>query len=312
MSTIRDTVAELYSSVYDEFLLGAYSEYPAGCKDAFKEVDTTQKDYKVDDLSALGMWESQDELVGGNIEDPVLGYEKTYTIGKYTKQFQVSFEASDDDEYALLGKVGAAEQMGRGGRAKEAYDTAQYLVNGFGTAGPDGQYTFSSAHPKNREETGKTYSNLLSGAFSHDNLELAETAITDNMYDMKGLPIPITMDPVLLYPPALRGKVARVLSDRAVEQPDTANRNINQFATRKGIYTYKPVEDVWLNAANGGSDSAWYIMFPWLGYFKFVWRQKPHFVSWVDYNLEAYNFKGRMRYDVGDDNWRGGFASTGS
>ena len=311
MATIRDSVSALYTSIYDEFLLGAYADYPEGCSAAFKEENTTQKDFKVDDLSSLGMWEDQDELVGGNIEDPVVGYEKTYTIAKTTKQFQVSFEASDDDEYALLSKVSSAEQMGRGGRARQAYDQAQHLYLGFSVAGPDGQYTFSAAHPQNREVTGNTYSNLLSGAFSHDNLEAAEKSITDNAYDMKAIPIPITEDPVLLYPPALRGKVARVLSDRATEQPDTTMRNINQFTTRKGMFTYKPVEDVWLNAANDGSDTAWYIMLPGLGYFKFVWRQKPHFVSWIDYNIEAYNFKGRARYDVGNDNWRGGWASTG-
>lgn len=312
MSTVRAGVDQLYTSIYDEFLMESYNEYPLGYTHGFKEVSTTQKDYKVDDISGLGMWESQSELVGGNIEDPVLGYPKTYTIGKETKQFQVSFEAIDDDEYALLKKEGTAKNMGKGCRAKQEYDTAiGVLYAAFADTGPDGQILFSTAHPKNREETGTTYDNLLSGAFSHDNLEAAELQFTDNLYDSKGIPIPVTEDPVLYYPPALRGIVARTLSERATDRPGTANRDINQFTTRKGMFNYKPVEWVWLNAANGGSDTAWYIVFKNFGYIKMVWRQKPHFVSWTDYDIEAYNFKGRMRYDTGIDNWRFGFASTG-
>ena len=58
-------------------------------------------------------------------------------------------------------------------RAKIELDGAQRLYNGFGTdnTAPDGQYLWDSDHPKNREETGTTYDNLLTGAFSHDNLE---------------------------------------------------------------------------------------------------------------------------------------------
>ena len=312
MTISRTSVDQLYVSIYDEFLLSTFNEYEMVCKKVFKEVNTTQKNYKVDDISGLGMWQDQDELVGGNVEDPVLGYPKTYTIGKVTKQFQVSFEAIDDDEYALMKKEGEAKNMGEGIRSRMEYDAAvSQLYAGFSTDGPDGEYIYDTDHPKNRDETGTTYDNLLSGAFSHDNLETAEAQITNNMYNMKGLPIPISQDPILLYPPALRGVVNRVLNDRATERPSTTNRDINQFTARKGPWNYRPIEWIWLNSANGGSDTAWYILFPWLGYYKVIMRQQPHYVSWTDYNIDAYNFKGRARYIFGIDNWRGGFASTG-
>lgn len=308
---VRATLDQLYTSIYDEFMLGTFEEFKGGCLEAFKEVDTKQKNFIVDDISGLGMWESANELESGNAEDPVLGYPKTYTIGKFTKVFQVSFEALDDDEYALLKKQSDAMEMGRGGRAKLSYDLAQIMIGGFSTACPDGQYLFSNSHPKNREETGTTYDNLLSGAFSHDALEDAETQIAANLKDMKGLPIHITQDPIVLHPTALRGQIERVLNERAIERPGTTSRDINQFTVRRGRFQYKPVECVWLDAANGGSDTAWFIVFPWLGYFKLVWRQKPQFTSWVDYDIDAYNFKGRMRYACGADNWRGAFGSTG-
>ncbi len=148
----------------------------------------------------------------------------------------------------------------------------------------------------------------MSGPFSHDNLELAETQIAANFFDMKGIPIECIEDPLLLYAPALRGAVKRVLDDRALERPGTTNRDINRFAG-----TYTPIEWRYLSAGGifGGSNTAWYIIFKVLGFMKVIWSQKPHFTSWVDEEVDAYKFKGRMLYAVGYDDWRMGFASTG-
>jgi len=307
----RNDHAALYTPIYDEFLLSTYDEYSQVHPKIYNVKEDDSKQVDIDDISGLGRWDETLEAEAGETEDPVLGYSKTYTHGKYTKTMQVSFEAVDDDEYALMKKQGTAEEMGIGARDRVEYDAAQILVNAFTVAGPDGQYGFDSDHPKNRDETGTTYDNLLSGAFSHDNLELAETAIADGMFTMKGIPIPITGKCILLHPTALRGKVKRVLSERALERPGTANRDINRFVGAGTTYDYEPVEWVYLNAAMGGSDTAWYIIFPWLGYLKFYWRQRPHFTSWVDEATDVYNFKGRERHSVGYDNWRFGFGSTG-
>jgi Mu-like prophage major head subunit gpT len=205
-----------------------------------------------------------------------------------------------------MNKVGTSQEMGRGARAKVEKDLANFLNDGFATAGPDGQYLFDSDHPKNPEETGIMYDNLLSGAFSHDNLEAAETEITNNFIGPDGIPIMPDEDPILLYPPALRGAVQRVLSDRAAERPGTANRDINRFQGR-----YRPVEWRWLAAAFGGSDTAWFIIYPSMKMLKIIWSAKPHYNSWIDYEDEFYVFSGRMLYDFGATNWRFGFGSTG-
>lgn len=308
---IRDTHSELYTPIYDEFLLRKFDEYTQVHPKIFKDTPDTTKEYKVDELSGLGRWEVTDEGAAGDTEDPVLGYPKTYTPLKRTKTLQTSFEAVDDDEYALLKKEGQAGEMGIGARDAVEEVTSGAIKDGFADSGPDSTYLWSDSHPKNREETGTLYDNLLSGALSHDNLETAEKQITDNFFTMKGIPIPVTQDPILLYPPALRGTAERILNERALNRPTTTMRDINQFVVRKGIFKYQPVEWVYISAKMGGSDTAWFIIFPWLGYFKIIWRQKPHFVNWVDYNLDLYNFKGRMRFIASYDNWRGGFGSSG-
>ena len=311
---IRDTHSELYTPIYDMFMLGTFKEYEQQCTVGFTVIEDSTKEYKVDDISGLGTWDETAEAAEGDVEDPVLGYPKTYTHTKFTKTFQASFEAVDDDEYALLKKESQIKEMGTGARDRVERSCAGVLINGFSatTNSPDGQFLFDTDHPKNSEETGTTYSNLLSGAFSHDNLELAETQITANLFSMAGIPIPPTSEIVLYFPPALRGAVSRVLNERAQERPGTAQREINRFVGAGTTYKYKMAEWIYLSTAMGGSNTAWFCVFKEFGYFKLIWRQRPHFVSWVDEKADIYNFKGRMRFSSGCDNWRGAFASTGA
>jgi hypothetical protein len=310
---VRDSHLQLYTPIYDKFMLGTFDEYSQVCSEFFVSIEDKTKAYLVDDLSGLGSWSETDEAAEGETEDPVLGYPKTYTPLKYTKTIQVSYEAVDDDEYALLKRDTQAQEMGTGSRDRVERLHASVLINGFTatTNSPDGQFLFDTDHPKNRDETGTTYDNLLSGAFSHDNLELAETQVTNNLFSMAGIPIPPTNEIKLAIPPALRGSVARVLSERAMERPGTAERDINRFVGKGTKYTYKVCEWIYLSSALGGSDTAWFMLFKEFGYLKTIWRAKPHYVSWRDDATEIYNFKGRMRLAAGADNWRCGFASTG-
>lgn len=302
----RAAMAALYSPIYDEFMLETYAEQTQVNPVIFKTVDDKTKERQYDGISGLGMWVDATEAEGGGYEDPVLGYPKTFTQAKFWKKFQVSFEAVDQDEYALLKKEDDVKNIGRGSRAKVEHDTSSVFNDGFSTAGPDGKYFFDTDHPKNSEESSTLYDNLLSGAFSSDNLEAAEKQMSANFFDPMGLPIPLIEKPILLYPSYLKSDVEKVLSDRAVDQPDTTLRNINIY---KGSYT--PVMWRWLDSVLGGSDTAWYIVFPELGYLKTVWSAKPSFSAWVDEDNEMYKFKGRMLYDCGYINWRCAFGSTG-
>ena len=314
MATNRDKVLDIYTPIYDEFMFDGYKDQKQMHEEAgFTMIEDKTKDYITNEMSGLGEWEDATEFDDGAFADPVIGYEKTYTQAKKLKRFKVSFEAVDQDEQAILSKVGTAKATGRGANAKVERDTSSIVNTFFTVAGPDGQFGCDTDHPKNPEETGTIYDNLLTGAFSHDNLEAAETQISSNFIGEDGIPVMPTEDPILLYPPALRGDVARVFNERALEQPGTTVRNINRFVGAKKVFNYKPVEWWWLGAGNGrnGSDTAWYIIFKQLGHMKIVWSAKPHYTSWVQNDIEAYCFAGRMLYATGYDNWRTVFGSTG-
>lgn len=307
MSTTRAQVASLFTPIFDEFMLQEFKEADQVMQKLYTVVDDHTSERKYNDISGLGEWVPAEEGEGGGFEDPTLGYDKTLAQSKFWKKFQVSFEAVDQDEYFLLKKEGEAREMGKGARMKVEKDAASNYINGFSVTGPDGQFIFDVDHPKNRDETGTTFDNLLSGPFSHDNLELAETQIADNFFTLAGIPIEPSEKPVLLYAPALRGDVFRLLTERGDnEQPDTTMRNKNRF-----VGAYEAIEWRYLQAALGGSDTAWYITFPELKFAQWVYSARPHFTSWIDDDLEFFNFKGRTLYSHGFTNYRVGFGSTG-
>ena len=303
----RESLTQLYSPIYDEYMLEEYREDTQVHPQLFKAVMDSTKEYKVSSTGGFGDWVEVGEAESGDYEDQTQGYPKTYTPTKKVKKFQVSFEAVEQDEYAILSKSGSAKSFGKGARYNVEKACANVLNDGFADSGPDGTYFFSNSHPKNREETGTLYDNLLDGALSHDNLEAAELQIADNAYDPAGIPMFNNEDPVLVFSPALRGQVARLLGDRADLKPGTTNNDINRFAGR-----YRPLEWKMLGAAEGGSDTAWYIIYPEYGYMKIIWNYKPRFTAWIDDEDDVYKFKGAMMFAPGYDNYRAGFASTGA
>ena len=305
----RTELLDLYTPIYDEFsMIGFNSVSRQHEKVADVVVDTT-KDWKYNNISGLGVWDEVDEDSDEGLDHFVIGYEGTITPLKYRKYFYVTFEANDQMEYAALKtKIARAEALGRGGAARLEMIVASILTGGFNTACADGLYLFYDSHYKSPEETGTTYDNLLSGAFSHDNLEAAEEQISANFFDMDGLPMaPYAGRPIIVYPSALRGPVKRVLSERAEEQPDTTMRNINVYAGK-----YDAVEWAYLDAALGGSDTAWFIIYPMLKNLKLIKSTAaPSFASWIDNLKQRYYFDGWLMGASGTKDWRGLFASTG-
>ena len=311
MANTRAQLSELFTPIYDEFMVMGFAEDAQVAPKVFEVIDDKTKEYKTDGISGTGEWVLASELATGGYEDLVLGYPNTIEPLKYWKKIQVPFEASDQEEYAILkSKVTTAKQIGAGGRVKVERLCAEIIYNVFSVAGPDGQFTASNTHPKNRVETGVTYDNLLAGEFSHDNLELAEKQIADNMYDMKGLPIMTAENPIIRYPPALKGRVERVLNERAEYRPGQvvahSEMEINRFAGR-----YNPIVWKMIGAAEGGTDTQWHIIYKELGFLKLVYNRRPSFDNWIDKDIEAYIFKGSMMCAADVIDWRCIFSSTG-
>ena len=307
----RAELLDLFTPIYDEFMMMAFAEHTQQHQRVADVIQDPTRQYRYNAISGLGEWDSVDEDTAEGLDHFVIGYEGVANQVKYRKYFYVTFAVNDQMEYAdLKARIVRAEALGRGGRARVERLVASQLYNGFTTAGADGQNTFSNSHPKNPEETGTTYDNLLDGPFSHDNLELAEAQISANYFDMDGIPIAADARPIIAYAPALRGQVERVVSERADKRPgDVGNRSeqeINLYAGK-----YETMEWPYLSAAMGGSDTAWYILYPGMKMLKLVWAAKPKFHGWIENRYHRYYFDGWMWCVAAITDWRLGFASTG-
>lgn len=305
MATYRSNVPDLFSTAFDIFLLQTFKEETLKMPLVFAVSSDASKEVKTHSLSALSIWVEHKEGASTQFDDPLELYEKTFTHKKFKMAFQVSWEAQADDEYALLKKQDNAKAMGRGSRAKVEKDSADVLNNSTTDTGPDGASLASASHPKNPLESTTYYSNLITAKLSHDAIETMEKKIADNSYDSKGLVVDIEPT-VLLVPPKLKGTALRICRESASERPETMNRDINVYAGKYQVVVWKQ-----LSAANGGSDVFWYLIAKDMGQ-KFIWRDKPHFYSWIDYNQENYMFSGRMRYSVAYDDWRWCWVSNGT
>ena len=304
----RAELLDLFTPIYDEFAMFTFAEHTQQHTRIAHVVDDPTKDYKYNSMSGLGEWEEVDEDSTEGLDHFVIGYEGSAALAKYRKYFYVTFAVNQQMEYAdLKKKTARAEALGRGGRGRVERKVASVLYNGFTTAGTDALYLWHNSHYKNPEETGTTYDNLLSGAFSHDNLELAEAQIAANYFDMDGLPIQPAEKPIIVHAPAINGQIERVLTDRGEnERPGTPNRDKNIYAGK-----YEHLSWIYLSAAMGGSDTAWFILYPSMKMLELVWGQKPNFASWIDNLRQRYYFDGWMWCSAFARDGRLGFASTG-
>jgi len=306
----RLELLDLFTPIYDEFTMMAFGAVDMQHSKIFDVIVDPTKDFKHNVISGLGAWELVSEDSDEGLDHFVIGYEGTITPLKYRKYFYVTFEVNEQMEYAnLKSKIAKAQALGRGGAARLEMLAAAILISGFSTAGADGLALFHNTHYKNPEETGVTYDNLLSGAFSHDALETAEQQISAEFFDLDGLPmVTFAGKPVIVHPSALRGPVQRVLSERAEERPSTTLRDINVYAGK-----YESVEWPFLDAALGGSDIAWYIVYPALKNLKMIKNTAtPQYASWIENIVHRYYFDGWLYAQAGAQDWRGIFGSTGA
>ena len=127
---------------------------------------------------------------------------------------------------------------------------------------------------------------------------------------MKGLPIPVSENPILLYAPALKGKAERLLSDRAEYIPESSVVN-SEMAINRFSGQYNPICWRLLSAKEGGSDTAWYIIYKDAEALRGIYGRRPSFDNWIDKDIEAYVFKGSLMFASGAVTHTGLFASTG-
>ena len=256
-------------------------------------------------LTGFGPWEARtSEISAVPYDDPMEGFEITYTHTEFLKGFKVSRAMVDDELYNQINKL--PKNLARSGRAKVETDAASIFNTGFTNAGYDGEPLFSTEHPIVR--TGGKGSNLIevSGATNPEDILNEDTVneallLARNTTDDAGLKI-VVRPKKLVVPPNLEPQAQRIVN--SAQRPGTDLNDINTIKSKLQIVVMDYLE----------MDNAFFLLDDDVHELNFFWRVRPEFKSEEDFDTLEAKYRGYMRYSHGYSNWRGaiGVRAVGS
>jgi|GEM_PF-1115435 len=173
----------------------------------------------------------------------------------------------------------------------------------------DGKPLASIAHPlKGSTTSTSTYSNASASGLplTEVNLETARSALR-NQLDDKGLPMNIGSSGLTLVVPVELEKKALEITNSNLKS-NTANNDLNIY--RDGIMTVMSTK--WINAANGGSDTQWFLVDTAKSPLIFFDRNPITTSVYRTDSNKNITTDYYMRYQVGNDTWRALWASLGA
>jgi len=261
------------------------------------------------DMTSYGIGALENVGEGGAVpyDDPGEGYKTTYAYQVYKKGIQITEEMFEDNKYREM-----RDNM-KWLAQRASYDPVNYgfgLLRGGFTASLAGYANynagavalFSASQTYENGDSGNQ-SNYSTNSLSYDNFEAASVAMTEQKSG-HGTLIEFTGKLKLIVPPTLKREAIEITDSEL--DPDTAENAINVFKGRADVVVVP-----YLSAANGGSDTAWYLCASGhkLNYF---WRKKPTFDKETDFDTDVLKYKVKAKYIAGFSDWRGTWGSIGT
>lgn len=243
---------------------------------------------------------------------------KTYTTKaiwtNYAQSIEITKNQLEDNDFKA--ELGAVHHMGIAANVSQDKSGVQLFNGGFSTATSvnnydmswygDGVPLFSTLHPS-VVPGQSTQSNASSTGiiFSDDNLEVGRVAMILQQTD-DGQAMELLGKATVVLPIALEKLGMQItLSERTAED---ANNSINVY--RNGA----PVDMVssqYLDGANGGSSSAWFLTVPGRAQLFHATRQSPEMRQSVNERNLVTTFSVNARWSEVAKDWRRNWASKG-
>lgn len=301
----RSSYGDLLEPGLRAILFDKYKAIPQQYTKVFNVLTSTKQDETDSGISGFGQFDETAETGVLTYEDPLQGYDVSYTHKKFAKGFKVSEELWEDDQYNKIKKM--PEKLGVSANRTVETQAAGILNNAFVTTyttGGDGQALCSASHP--RSDGGTAQDNADTATLSESSLKTAEMAMESTLDD-KGQLITV-MPNLLIVPPALK-HTAKILLQSTGRPYDGSVVYRNDINTLNGEYELL----VWayLGAAAGGDDNAWFLVDTAVQELNFFWRKHLTFEQDNSFDTDEALYKAKMRFSVGFSNWRGVYGSTG-
>lgn len=301
-----------WPSLLDPSFRAVYGDTVASTEtvhDKIFEMNTTSRAYEKE-TAASGLSRMVVKGQGDAIkyEDPIPGYDVTYTPLSYALGRSITKEMFDDDQFGVMKRT-ARDLATSKIRTKEQFG-ADFFNYGFtagggGTAaftGGDTLALFSNAHTSTGAGVG-TQSNYSTADLDEDSLETALVTMGQTL-DNKGQLQMIQPD-TLLVPRALEKEAMILLNSGG--RVGTANNDVNPYKGRLKLVVWD-----WLGTVMGGSDTAWFVLDSNSHFLKWFTREDQG-VEGPEYDFDTKSAKWSIfaRWSAGYSDWRGVYGSKG-
>lgn len=241
-------------------------------------------------------------------EDPIPGYDVTYTPLSYGLGRSITKEMYDDDQFGVMKRT-ARDLATAKIRTKEQFG-ADFFNFGF-TAGGGGTAAFTSGdakalfatdHPSTGVGVG-TQSNSSTSDLDEDSLETALVTMRQTL-DNKGQ-LQMVQPDTLIVPPALEKEAMILLNSGG--RIGTANNDVNPYKGRLKLMVWD-----WLGSVMGGSDTAWFVIDSGNHFLQWFTREDQG-VEGPEYDFDTKSAKWSIfaRWSAGFSDWRGVYGSKG-
>ena len=294
---VRAHFGDLLTPGFREIFDGSFKEVPAVREKIFTS-NTSEKDTEKDS-SVFWFGLAQETAEGAPIdyEDPVQGYDTTYTHLKYSKGFKISLELYEDGLYNIMNKRPAA--LGRCMARTAENQAALVFVRAFNASylGADSEELCSTSHDRSDGGTAQSNASSTGITLTEANIETARNAMRDQLDDKGQV---INVNPNLLLIPIELEKEAHEIID-SERRSGTADNDLNFWKGR-----FQIVDWIYLTSA-----TAWFLMDTTVKQLNWFWRRQPTMKSDELFDTEYAVYKSTMRLSRGWTDWRGVWGSQG-
>jgi hypothetical protein len=298
-----DTLNPIFRKIYGEEL----KQKPTMYSNIFHVMSSTKIDEKDSSASGLTKLVIKDEGAPLAEEDPLQGYDVTYTHVERGLISKVTNKMWREDQHNVMNK--RPRDLARAKVRTREYVAADIFNYGFTAGGGgdapftggDAKALFATDHP--RTDGGAAQSNMITDDLNEDSFEIASVSMGQSLDD-KGQLFEV-MPTHLLHPPTLAKEVKILLKSSG--RIGTANNDINPYQEE-----VTPIMWAYLGAVVGGSDTAWFLL-----------AMEDHMLNWFnreDRGLEGPDWDFRTKtaqwsvdetYSCGFSGWHGTFGSKG-
>lgn len=264
--------------VYDE-----YERQPDYTSELFRIYKTNRWGEQTTTVAGIKASPSKSEGASVAFDDPIQGYDKTFTPVTYAIAVSFSEELREDDRLSMVEDT--YRSLGLSMYQTKMVQCFGVFNDAFSVSGPDGATLASTSHTL---IGGVTYANRPAAdiAISVAGMRSMEVSMMKQV-NHRNINI-VCMPEKILVPPDIM-QTAKELID-SPDRPDTQNRSTNTFYGR-----YKLLVSPFLT-----STAAWFgIADKNTHQLRFYDRVSPTVNSWVDDKTGDTNTRIRCRFDVG-------------